>query len=83
MVDLLVVLPYLGVFAYLVARGQGMGDRAVDTARRRDEAFRRSVRDAVATSPTDGDDLAKLDALRASGVIDAAEFERMRTRVTT
>src|SRR2546430_17631712 len=42
-----IVLPYLGVFAYLIARGHKMGEHAVADARDRDELFRQNVQAAV------------------------------------
>lgn len=77
-----IVLPYLGVFVYLIARGQKMGEHAVDEARRRDEMFRGYVREAAATPPSDADQLSKLASLKAEGVIDDEEFERMKAKVT-
>lgn len=78
----IIVLPYLGVFAYLIARGHKMSEHALEDARRRDDAFRSYVREAAAPS-SDMDQLSKLASLRAEGVIDDAEFERMKARVTT
>jgi hypothetical protein len=54
----------------------------MDDARARDEAFRGYVRDAVDSAPTDADQLAKLASLRDQGVIDDAEFQRMKAKVT-
>lgn len=79
-----IVLPYLGVFTYLIARGRKMSEHAMDEARQRDEAFRGYVRDVVVTTPPTGvDQLSTLASLRKDGVIDDAEFERMRAKVTT
>jgi hypothetical protein len=75
------VLPYLGVFTYLIVRGRHMAENAADEARRRDEAFRSYVRDA-AGSPTGVDQLSTLASMRADGVITDAEFERMKAKVT-
>jgi hypothetical protein len=78
---LVIVLPYLGVFAYLIARGNKMSEHAMDESRAREEMFRGYVQDVVATTPTDVDQLAKLASLRAEGVIDDSEFERMKAKV--
>jgi Short C-terminal domain/Phospholipase_D-nuclease N-terminal len=77
-----IVLPYLGIFVYLIARGRQMGERAVDDAHRRDEQFRSYVRDAAATPSSEVDQLSKLASLKAEGVIDDAEFQRMKARLT-
>ncbi|GAA3066693.1 hypothetical protein GCM10020254_07860 [Streptomyces goshikiensis] len=43
-----IVLPFLGVFVYLIARGKGMGQREVDQARAQRKEFDSYVREAAA-----------------------------------
>ena len=76
-----IVLPYLGVFVYLIARGRKMTEHAMDDAHARDQAFRSYVQEAAASAPTSVDQLSRLASLRAEGVIDDAEFERMKAKV--
>ena len=76
-----VFLPYLGVFSYLAIRGNKIGEHALQDAQRQDEAFRTAVRSAAA--PTEVDQLAQLASLKQQGVIDDAEFQRMKARVAT
>lgn len=77
-----IVLPYLGVFVYLIARGREMQAHAMADARQRDEMFRSYVRDAVSTTPpSGGDKLSTLASMRDDGVIDEAEFQRMKARL--
>lgn len=78
----IIVLPYLGVFVYLIARGRQMGEHAMDEARQRDEMFRSYVRDAAATPSSEADQLSKLATLKAEGVIDEDEFQRMKAKFT-
>jgi hypothetical protein len=77
-----IVLPYLGVFVYLIARGHKMGEHAAEQARRQDQAFRSYVKEAAATPASEVDQLSKLASLRAEGVITDDEFERMKAKVT-
>jgi hypothetical protein len=79
---LIIVLPYLGVFVYLIARGHKMGEHAAEQARRQDEMFRGYVREAAATPASEVDQLSKLASLRAEGVITDEEFQRMKAKVT-
>ena len=44
-----IVLPYLGVFVYLIARGKKMHEHAAQAARAQDAAMRQYVQDAVKT----------------------------------
>jgi hypothetical protein len=76
-----IFMPYLGVFVYLIARGHKMGEHAVKAAQAQDQAFRSYVKDAAGTN-SPADQLAQLAALRDQGVIDDAEFARMKSKVT-
>jgi hypothetical protein len=82
---LVIVLPYIGVFAYLIARGRQMGEHAMEEARVRQQVYGGpSYQPVPATNgaPSSVDQLAQLASLRADGVIDDAEFERMKAKVT-
>jgi Short C-terminal domain len=74
-----VILPYLGVFVYLIARGHRMHEHAAQDAQAQDAAFRQYVQATTGTSSS-ADELAKLADLRAKGVIDDAEFERLKAK---
>jgi hypothetical protein len=82
-----IVLPYLGVFSYLIVRGGKMSERAIDEARQREAMVRSYVQDVVATTPTgpagsdEVDQLAKLADLRAGGLIDDAEYQALKARI--
>ena len=78
-----ICLPYLGVFVYLIARGHKMGEHAAAEAQARDAAFRSYVQEAAANGgPSDADQLAKLATLHDQGVLDDAEYARMKSKVT-
>jgi hypothetical protein len=79
---LVLVLPFLGVLVYLIARGGGMADRDVRNAQAQDEAMRAYIRDAAGGPGSNGaDELAKLADLRDKGVISDAEFQRGKEKV--
>jgi hypothetical protein len=71
----LVLLPYIGVFAYLLTQGSGMAQRNMAQA----EAARDQLRSIVGFSAAE--DLDKLDKLKAAGTISAAEYTSMRARI--
>jgi hypothetical protein len=77
-----IFLPYLGVFVYLIARGQKMHEHAIQMAEAQDTAAREYIRSAVNT-PGPADQVAKLADLRNSGVIDEAEFQRLKAKVAS
>ena len=79
---LVLVLPFLGVFIYLIARGKDMGQRDVSEAQARDQEFRSYVQEAAAgQNSSAADELAKLADLRDRGVITQAEFEQQKTTI--
>jgi hypothetical protein len=69
------LIPYLGVFAYLITQGRGMAERnAQQVQQTRDE-----LRRVVGFSPAD--EIAKLDQLKKSGSITAEEYGRLRAKL--
>ena len=76
-----VLLPFLGVFCYLIARGHGMQDRQRKEAKVQDEAFRSYVRDAAGTGDGSADELQKLADLRDRGVITESEFQQGKAKI--
>ena len=74
-----VILPFLGVLVYLIARGGKMHERAERQAAQQDQAVRAYIQQAAGTSTAD--QLAKLADLRDRGVISAEEFEREKAKV--
>ena len=77
-----IFLPYLGVFMYLIARGDKMRDHAIDDAQNRDAAMRSYVQEAAGTgTKSTADELSKLVDLRDKGVITVEEYERQKTVV--
>lgn len=74
------VVPFLGVLVYVIARGDEMGQRDMAQAQAQDQAFRAYVQDAADTGgPVD--QLAKLAELRDRGVINDAEFEQQKAKI--
>lgn len=76
---LVVVLPYFGVFVYLVAEQRGMTERTVRAQERADvemEGYVRSV--AGKTDPTQ--QIAKGEELLGAGVISREEFDRIKSK---
>lgn len=76
----ILVLPFLGVFVYVVARGGSMHERDVRVAQAQDQALRSWVQHA-ASVPSTADELTKLADLRSKGAISDAEFERAKAKI--
>ncbi len=78
---LVILLPFLGVFVYLIARGKKMGERDVAEAQTQERAFRAYVRDAAQQNGGTADEISKLADLHDHGVISDAEFERGKEKI--
>ena len=75
-----IVVPWLGVLVYLIARGHSMTERDVQHAQAQDAAFRSYVQD-TASSGSGTDELTKLAGLKAQGVITDAEFAQQKAKL--
>jgi hypothetical protein len=70
-----VIVPYLGVFVYLIARGGKMHDRAAKQAQAQDAATREYIKGVAGSSSSPADEISRLADLKEKGVISDAEFE--------
>ena len=76
----IIVLPFLGVLVYLIARGGSMHERSAAQMRQQQQAFDDYVRQTAGTSSS-VDQLAKLADLKAKGTISDAEFETQKAKL--
>jgi hypothetical protein len=74
-VILLIVLPYIGIFAYLLTQGGGMAVRNQARAQHAREELRHIVGFSAA------DEIEKLNRLKAAGSISETEYTQLRTRL--
>ena len=78
----IIVLPFLGVFVYLIARGGKMHERQAREAAQQQQAFDQYVKEAAGTSgASSADQLSKLADLKSQGVLTDAEFEAQKAKV--
>jgi Short C-terminal domain/Phospholipase_D-nuclease N-terminal len=76
-----IIIPYLGVLIYLIARGGSMHERAEQQAARQQQAFDTYVKQAAGSSGGSVDELSKLADLKAKGVLTDAEFEAQKAKL--
>jgi type VI protein secretion system component VasK len=78
-----IVLPLVGILAYLIARGGSMHERQAREVQAQDEAFRAYVRDAAGSGDGHGssDELTRLAGLHDRGVLNDQEFQQAKARV--
>lgn len=74
-VILLIVLPYVGIFAYILTQGSGMAERNRNQARQARDELRQAVGFSVA------DELTKLERLKSEKSISDQEYARLRARI--
>jgi hypothetical protein len=75
-----VLVPYLGVFIYLIARGGKMHERQVADATAQQKAFDQYVQQTAGAGDVAGQ-LEKLAGLRDQGVISPEEFEAQKAKL--
>ena len=74
-----IILPFLGIFVYLIARGGKMHERAAAQVAQQQQAFDSAVKAAAGSNAAD--ELAKLANLKATGVLTDAEFESEKAKL--
>jgi cell division protein FtsW (lipid II flippase) len=74
-----VVVPYLGVFVYLIAEHSGMNERSMRQQEQQKSQFDDYVKSVAAEEGAAGQ-IAKGKELLESGTITQAEFEQMKAR---
>ncbi|GAA1188854.1 putative membrane protein [Kitasatospora gansuensis] len=80
-----IVLPYLGVLVYLIARGKSMTRRDTEQAQQADAAFKEYIRNAASAPGGSGgvDELAKLAALKEQGALTEEEYRKAKEKLLT
>ena len=76
----IIMIPWLGVLFYLFGHGAGMAQRQAKAVAEADAAARRYIQDAAGAGGA-ADELAKLAALRDSGVVSEAEFNAQKAKL--
>lgn len=75
----IIVVPWLGVLAYILVRGDRMDQHRIDAAKEFEDAQRDYLRGVVGISP--GTELEKLAGLKQAGIITEEEFNVQKARV--
>ena len=76
----IIILPFLGVFIYLIANGSKMQERSMQHAAAAQQAQNSYIRDVAGTEST-ADQLTKLGALHDSGKLTDDEFAAQKTKL--
>jgi hypothetical protein len=77
----IIIVPYLGVFAYLIARGHKMQEHSVREAQAQDAQLRQYVQNVAGSGGgSAADEIARLADLRDRGVISETEFQQAKAK---
>ncbi len=76
----IILLPYLGVFVYVIARGHKMQEHTLEAAKAQDQAMRQYVQSVAPGPGSAADEIQKLADLRAQGVISEEEFQAAKAK---
>jgi uncharacterized membrane protein len=76
---LLIVLPFLGAFIYLVVRGGGMAKRQAEAIQAVKDAQDSYIKEVAGTSHAD--ELAKAADLKKTGALTDAEYEQLKAKI--
>ena len=75
-----IVLPYLGVFIYLIANSNGMTERNLSRARAEREQLDDYVRETAGSGGGAASEIEKAQQLLAGGAISQAEYEAIKQK---
>ena len=74
----IIILPYLGVFVYLIARGHKMAEHAAEAQQAQVDYIRQVAGSGGGSA---AEELQRLSDLKSKGVIDDAEFNRLKAKI--
>ncbi len=75
-----IVIPWLGILVYLIARGHGMQERQLAQAREMQAAQAEYIKSVAGTSSGAASEIANAKGLLDSGAITQAEFDNLKAK---
>ena len=75
-----IILPFLGVFIYLISQGHGMNERNVKQAERMQAQSADYIRSVAGSGGGAADQIEKAKGLLDSGAITQAEFDALKAK---
>lgn len=77
---MLIFLPWLGAFIYLIARGRSMNERSVARATEARAAQERYIQQVAGTTASPAEQIADAKKLLDSGAISQAEYDTIKAK---
>ncbi len=75
-----IIVPWLGILVYLIARGSGMQERQIEQAKEINAAQTAYIQSVAASSTSATDQIASAKSLLDSGAITQAEFDSLKAK---
>jgi hypothetical protein len=75
-----IIIPWLGLLVYLIARGHGMQTRQMEQAQEIQRAQAEYIKSVTASSTGAADQIASAKSLLDSGAITPAEFDHLKAK---
>ena len=75
----LILIPVLTALVYLIVRGSGMRQRAIDEQAEAKRQLDEYVRETAQASPVD--EMKKLEKMRKNGTISDADYEKLKAKI--
>jgi hypothetical protein len=77
---LLIFVPWLGAFIYLIARGRSMTERQLSKASEMQAAQQQYIKQVAGSSTSAADQITSAKSLLDSGTINQAEFDALKAK---
>lgn len=75
-----IVIPYVGIFVYLIARGKGMAARSTKQMQAAQDQVDARIRATAGTATSAADQISQAKALLDAGTIDQTEFDHLKAK---
>ncbi len=75
-----IILPFLGILIYLIARGKGMQERQMEQAKQLQAAQTEYIKSVAGSSGSAADQITSAKGLLDSGAITQAEFDALKAK---
>ncbi|MDP2014131.1 MAG: SHOCT domain-containing protein [Actinomycetota bacterium] len=75
-----IIIPWLGLLVYLIARGKGMQERQIEQAQQMQQAQASYIKSVAGASTTATDQISSAKSLLDSGAITQDEFAALKTK---
>jgi hypothetical protein len=77
----IIILPFFGIFLYLIVRGGGMQERSAEAAKDNNAATQDYIRNVAGSGTSEADQLSTLSDLHTAGKLSDSEYASAKAKV--